>query len=129
MRSVHPTGGGFAVTDDPDGVIDVFLGCAISLGGVSGRPLSVEFAERFSPEGSGMRFPVFVAYRAEEPDDVPEEFDDQVRAEVGVKELWVLTNLWPGRLPRSAVIEGPELRHLLGEVLELRSSRTRPQQG
>ncbi|MBG0814226.1 hypothetical protein [Planomonospora sp. ID82291] len=59
MRSVHLNGGVFAVTDDPDGVIDVFLGCAVSLEGVSGRPLSVEFAERFSPEGSGMRFPVF----------------------------------------------------------------------
>jgi hypothetical protein len=129
MRSVYLNGVVLAVTDDPHGVIGDFLGCAVSLGNLSGRPLTVEFAERFSPEGSGMRFPVFVAYRAEEPDDIPEEFDDQVRARVGAEELWVLTGLWPGRPPYSAVIEGAELRHLLDEALELRSSRIRPQQG
>jgi hypothetical protein len=128
MRSVYWNGAVLAVTDDPDGVIGVFLGCAVSLGGVSGRSLTVEFAERFSPEGSGMRFPVFVAYRAEEPDDIPEEFDDQVRAGVGAEELWVLTDLWPGRTPDSVVIEGRELRCLLGEALELRASWIRPQQ-
>nr|BFE87812.1 hypothetical protein GCM10020093_104130 [Planobispora longispora] len=68
-----------------------------------------------------MRLPdTFVAYRAEEPDDIPEEFGERFAEELERKELWVLTRLWYGRTPESAVVEGDELRHLLDEALRRR---------
>ncbi|WP_146087233.1 hypothetical protein [Thermomonospora echinospora] len=117
----------FDVSGDSNGVIGDFLGFALSLRNLSGRPATEEFAERFSPAGSGMLLPdVFAAYRAEEPDDFPPEFGEQVTGEVGRKELWVLTRLRYGQTPTSAVIDGPELRHLLNEALAQRTEQTAP---
>ncbi|MBA9002378.1 MULTISPECIES: hypothetical protein [Thermomonospora] len=124
MRSVRLEGPIFNVSDDPDGVIGDFLGFALSLRNDSRRYLSAEeLAELFSPEGDGMRLPdVFAAYRAVEPDDVPHEFGEQVAEEAGRKELWVLTRLRYGRAPDSAVVQGPELRHLLEAAFAQRNA-------
>lgn len=114
MRTVRLEGVSYNVDRDPDGVIGDFLGFALSLRNISGRPPAEELAELFSPTGRGMRLPdVFSAYRAEEPDDIPEEFGDHYTAEVGAGELWVLTRLRYGHAADSAVVEGPELRRLL----------------
>ncbi|GAA3121158.1 hypothetical protein GCM10010466_10110 [Planomonospora alba] len=130
MRTVHLESPFYTVTDDPDRVIGDFLGFALSLRNLSGRPPAEEFADVFSPEGDGMRIPDnFAAYRAEEPDDVPEEFDDRFTEEIGRKELWVLTRLGFGKLPVSAVIEGPELRHLLREGLAQRTAALEARSG
>ncbi|MGW4408586.1 hypothetical protein ACWEJ6_31445 [Nonomuraea sp. NPDC004702] len=60
---------------------------------------------------------LFVAYRAAGPDDLPPGLEE-VRVELGRAELWVLTRLrFRGRPEASAVVEGDEVRRLLGEVL------------
>ncbi|GAA3442211.1 hypothetical protein [Planomonospora venezuelensis] len=126
MRSVRLESPFYNVTDDPKRVIGDFLGFALSPGCVSEQPLAEELAESFGPGGRGMRLPVFVAYRAEEADDVPEEFGDRFTEEIGRRELWVLTNLMPGRTPDSVVIEGPELRHLLADAFRQRAAALSP---
>ncbi|WP_030177196.1 hypothetical protein [Spirillospora albida] len=114
MRTVRLEGVSYNVDRDPDGVIGDFLGYALSLRNLSGRPPAEEFADLFSPAGRGMRLPdVFSAYRAEEPDDIPEEFGDRYAQDVETGELWVLTRLRYGHAADSAVVEGPELRRLL----------------
>ncbi|MFC4057692.1 hypothetical protein ACFOWE_05270, partial [Planomonospora corallina] len=130
MRTVRFESPFYNVTDDPDRVIGDFLGFALSLKNISGRPPAEEFADIFSPEGDGMRLPdTFVAYRAEVPDDVPEEFDDRFTEEIGRKELWVLTRLEFRKMSVSAVIEGPELRHLLHEALAQRTAAREARRG
>ncbi|GII05714.1 hypothetical protein [Planobispora takensis] len=122
MRAVRLQSPFYDVTDDPDRVIGDFLGYALSLRNLSGRPPAEEFAELFSPTGRGMRLPdVFAAYRAEEPDDIPEELTGQV-TEVGRTELWVLTRLRYGAGADSVLVGGPELRHLLAEGLAQRAA-------
>ncbi len=120
MRTVRPEGPIIYVTDDPNLVISDFLGYALSLHKISGRPRAEELAERFSPEGSGMALPIFVAYRATEPDDIPPELNElseYAKDDFDRMEIWVLTRLPPGQLSESAVVEGSELRHLLNEAL------------
>jgi hypothetical protein len=115
----------YEVDDDPRKVIGDFLGYALSLKNISERAPAEEFADLFSPSGRGMGLPdVFVAYRAVEPDDVPSEFGEETAREAERKELWVLTRLQWGRAPDSAVVEGDELRHLLGEALEQHTAAT-----
>ncbi|GIH96266.1 hypothetical protein ACFFMN_39415 [Planobispora siamensis] len=122
MRTVRLQSPSYNVTDDPDQVIGDFLGYALSLRALSGRPPAEELAERFSPTGRGMRLPdVFAAYRAEEPDDIPPELAEEA-AEVGRTEIWVLTRLRYSSAPDSALVEGPELRHLLAEGMAQRAA-------
>lgn len=123
MRTVRLEGPLYNVTQDPDQVIGQFLGFALSLKSPSGRPLAEELAELFSPKGKGMRLPdTFAAYRAEAPDDIPEELAERFAKDVGRKELWVLTRMRFGKAPDSAVVEGSELRHLLTEGLKQRTA-------
>ncbi|GGT02091.1 hypothetical protein GCM10010156_70030 [Planobispora rosea] len=123
MRTLRLDGPFIRVSQDPQEVIGDFLGFALSLGNLSGRPPAEEFAEIFSPAGRGMRLPdTFAAYRAGEPDGVPEEFGEMAAEELERREIWVLTRLRYGTAPVSALVEGPELRHLLGEALALRDA-------
>ncbi|HEX2313535.1 MAG TPA: hypothetical protein VHJ17_07385 [Thermomonospora sp.] len=123
MRRVWYEGPIIKVSEDAHEVIGDFLGFALSLKAISGRPPAEEFAERFSPSGSGMRLPdTFAAYRAEEPDDIPPEFGDEFARELEHRELWVLTRLRFGGAALSAVVEGTELRRLLDEALALRTA-------
>ncbi|MBG0829712.1 hypothetical protein HS041_18270 [Planomonospora sp. ID67723] len=125
MRTVRLESPFYNVSDDPNRVICDFLGFALSLRHLSGRRPAEELPELFSPTGRGMRLPdVFVAYRAEEPDDIPSELGEQFADEVSRKELWVLTRLQYGKAPDSAVVDGPELRHLLVEALAQRTAQT-----
>ncbi|GAA1558698.1 hypothetical protein GCM10009678_47160 [Actinomadura kijaniata] len=121
MRTVRLQGPLFHVTEDPDQVIGDFLGFALSLRNLSGRLTAEELHERFRPGGSGMRLPdVFAAYRARESDAVPPEFDGWEAEDLERRELWVLTRLRFGESSPSALVEGPELRHLLDRALALR---------
>ncbi|MER6173599.1 hypothetical protein [Streptosporangium sp. NPDC001681] len=121
MRTVRLEGRSFSVTDDPDRVIGGFLSYALSLNRLSGRPPAEEFAERFSPDGSEMVVPdTFVAYRATESDDTVPELWEYTAEDFDRMELWVLVLFQWHPLPDNrAVIEGPELRHLLNEALAL----------
>nr|AYM53765.1 hypothetical protein [Cystobacter sp.] len=124
MRTVRFEGYTIYVSDDPNRVIGSFLSYALSLQNISKRPPAEEFADRFSPEGRGLSLPdLFVAYRAESPDDFPPEFSEESSQDLSRKELWVLSRLEYGHVPDSAVIEGPELRHLLQEALSQDSAR------
>jgi len=125
MRTLRLQAPNIVVSEDPDRVIGEFLSYALSLKNLSGRPPAEEFAERFSPKGRGMTLPdVFLAYRAEIADDLPPELSEQAAKDVGRKELWVLSRLEFGKAADSAVIEGPELRHLLNEALAQRTAKT-----
>ncbi|MGK5552538.1 hypothetical protein ACSNOI_13075 [Actinomadura kijaniata] len=126
MRTVRLQGPLFRVTEDPEQVIGDFLGFALSLHNLSGRLTTEELRERFHPEGNGMRLPdVFAAYRAREGDDIPSELDGWEDADLERKELWVLTRLRFGGWSPSALVEGPELRHLLDQALALRGNGSR----
>ncbi|MBB2910363.1 hypothetical protein FHS43_001626 [Streptosporangium becharense] len=127
MRTVRLENFTYKVTDDPLKVIGDFVSCALSLENIYKRPPVEDFAERFSPEGDGMNIPdFFVAYRAEQPDDIPPELDEHTAEELGRTEIWVLSRLEYGKTPDSALIEGHELRHLLDEALTQRAARTAP---
>ncbi|WP_344982025.1 hypothetical protein [Streptosporangium fragile] len=92
---------------------------------ISGRPPAEEFAEIFSPTGEGMIIPdLFVACRADGPDDIAYEFGEQVAEELAGKEVWLLWRMYFGRASDTAFVEGPELRHLLGEALAQRTAET-----
>ncbi|MFI6813416.1 hypothetical protein ACIBG7_13440 [Nonomuraea sp. NPDC050328] len=122
MRAIWRDGPIIRVTDDPGRVIGEFLGYALSAHVLSGRArgeLAEDLAERFGPDGRGLTVPdLFVAYRATEPDDLPPELAEGTQADLGRAELWVLTRLrFGGRAEASAVVEGEELRRLLGEAL------------
>lgn len=123
MRTVRLEGPSIRVSEDPNRVIGEFLEFALSLKNISGRPPAEELAERFSPEGQGMSLPdVFMAYRPESPDDLPPESGEEALEALGREELWVLSRLQYGQGPESAIIEGPELRHLLQEALSQRGA-------
>ncbi|MER7209476.1 hypothetical protein ABT340_20630 [Streptosporangium sp. NPDC000239] len=122
MRAILRDGPVIRVTDDPDGVIGEFLEYALSAHALSRRErarLADDLAERFAPDGGGLTVPdLFVAYQAAEPDDLPPNLVEEARGELGRAELWVLTRLrFRGRPEASAVVEGDEVRRLLGEML------------
>ncbi|GAA0969214.1 hypothetical protein [Actinocorallia libanotica] len=127
MRRVFWNGCVLAATDDPDGVFADFLGCAVCLGNLYGRPLADELAERFAPDGSGMIIPdTFVAYRVRTADDLPDEYLVGGLSSgwthltfTEAEETWALASLSPGGVALSALVEGAELRGLLDQMSDL----------
>ncbi|ROO86005.1 hypothetical protein EDD29_3566 [Actinocorallia herbida] len=108
------------IDDDPDGVIRDCVEYALSWPRVLNRPAPELLAEWFAPDGPGMVVPdLFVAYRAQEAGDLPADRPDAVDPRAG--EYWVLTRLRSRADPEaSAIVAGPELRHLLAQGVTAR---------
>ncbi|WP_283135823.1 hypothetical protein [Rhizohabitans arisaemae] len=120
MRTIRLNGPIIDVTDDPNQAIGDFLGYALSVAKLSGRPRAEELAERFAPGGKGLVVPdCYVAYRATEPDWTVPELSGYAEGDFDRMEIWVLTKLGFGEPDRTAVLEGSEVRHLLKAALAL----------
>jgi len=108
------------VDDDPKRVIRDCVEYALSWPEVLDRSAAELLASWFAPDGPGMVVPdLFVAYRAREADDLPPDQRDAADPQAG--EIWVLTRLrFRDEPEESAIVTGPELRHLLTQGLTAR---------